>query len=56
MFLILAIFGVLLFDHDYYDADGKETFHPEGQHSGILRHFFYHFLSLSGLSDHKVSS
>ena len=33
-----------------------ETFHPEGQHNGIIRHTFYHFLSWSGLSDHKVQS
>ena len=54
VFLILSIFGILFFDHDDYDAEKGEGFHPEGQHNGIIRHTFYHFLSWSGLSDHKV--
>ena len=54
MFLILAILGILFFDHDDYDAENGEVFHPEGHHNGIIRHTFYHFLSWSGLSDHKV--
>jgi len=55
VFLILSVLGILFFDHDDYDAADGEVFHPEGQHSGIIRHVFYHFLSWSGLSDHKVS-
>lgn len=51
--MILATLGIVLFDHD--DYDGVETFHPEGKHNGIIRHTFYHFISWSGLSDHKVT-
>ncbi|XP_067935108.1 proton-coupled zinc antiporter SLC30A5-like [Watersipora subatra] len=53
IFLLLAIFGILFFDHDDYDASDGESFHPEGQHNGIIKHTFYHFLTWSGLSDHK---
>lgn len=52
--MILAILGILFFDHDDYDVNAEESFHPEGHHSGILRHTFYHILTWSGLSDHKV--
>lgn len=51
---MIAILSILLFDHDDYDVHTEESFHPEGHHSGILRHTFYHVLTWSGLSDHKV--
>ncbi|CAH1796787.1 unnamed protein product [Owenia fusiformis] len=51
MFLLLAVTGILLFDHDDYRADAAE--HTENHHKSIITHLFNHFTNWSGLSDHK---
>ncbi|XP_013399446.1 zinc transporter 5 [Lingula anatina] len=54
VFMLLAILGILLFDHDD-EAAHQSNFHPEGHHhhSSIITHMFYHAVNWSGLSDHK---
>jgi len=52
VFLLLAIMGLLLFDHDDFRAHIND--HPEGHpHSSIITHLFDHLTTLTGLSDHK---
>lgn len=52
VFFLLAVMGILLFDHDDLEHHKNDQFGTH-QHTSIISHMFEHITNLTGLSDHK---